>query len=181
MSVSGRCSLDLKTALFRGGLTGHSVAENRNHRLRVARMCDTNESRALREYLKKGNFNNLDAKFDDGPLCDAVFNDAFEWLSYAQELNSPKFYIPMERWDEISYLALDIDGNSYSRRLATLCFLDLNVIRVGMFDDMLLYLLRHGRDYYHGAPDLSDFFSSIELLRNDWNFSQQILKGVDMY
>ncbi|GJQ09980.1 hypothetical protein GpartN1_g1771.t1 [Galdieria partita] len=164
----------LKTALFRGSLTGHSVAENRNHRLKVARICDSNESRILREYLKEGNFSNLYAKFQDGPLCDAAFNEAFEWLPYVKDLTSPKFSIPMERWDEISYLVLDMDGSSYSRRLATLCFLDMNIIRVGMFDDVLLQLLRHGRDYYHVAPDLSDLFSSIEILRNNWNLSQQM-------
>jgi len=164
----------LKTALFRGSLTGWSVDQNRNHRLKVARMCDNEESRSLREYLKEGNFINLRAKFQDGPLCDAAFNDAMEWLSYAENITSPNFSIPMDRWDQISYFVLDIDGNSYSRRLATLCFLDMNIIRVGMFDDILLLLLRHGRDYYHVAPDFSDFFSSIEKLRSDWNLSQQM-------
>ncbi|GJD12356.1 hypothetical protein Gasu2_64460 [Galdieria sulphuraria] len=112
----------LKTALFRGSLTGYSVPENRNHRLKVAQMCDNNESRILREYLKEGNFSNLYARFKDGPLCDAAFTEAFEWLAYAENLTSPKFSIPMERWDEISYFVLDIDGNSYSRRLAISVF-----------------------------------------------------------
>eukprot|EP00871_Galdieria_phlegrea_P005422 jgi/Galph1/5881/GphlegSOOS_G4420.1 len=164
----------LKTAFFRGSLTGHSVKEGRNHRLKVARMCDNNESRVLREFLTRKNYKNLTGKFGDGPLCDVAFNEAFESYKYADDLTSPSYFIPMEVWEQLTYFVLDMDGNSYSRRLATLCFLDANVIRVGIFDDVLLHLLQHDIHYLHVEPDMSDLFDSIRRLRNDWNYSQSM-------
>eukprot|EP00871_Galdieria_phlegrea_P001552 jgi/Galph1/2398/GphlegSOOS_G1060.1 len=168
----------IKTAMFRGSLTGKSVKEERNHRFALAKACDNEESRRLRNYLAANNssYEDLRTEFGDGPLCDAAFNDGIGQLdeNTSMVLESPSYFIPLDKWDGITYFILDIDGNSYSKRLVHLCFKDIVIIRLGIFDDFLLNFLTNGTDYIHIQPDMSDLFPVLENLRENIEYGKQL-------
>eukprot|EP00871_Galdieria_phlegrea_P004843 jgi/Galph1/535/GphlegSOOS_G5221.1 len=169
----------MKTALFRGSLTGNSLENGRNHRLKLAKLCDNNESLQWRNALAKNCCDfSVQEPLEDGPLCDVAFTEQAELRKEnISHFASPAFYIPMQQWDRLTYFILDIDGFSYSRRLAYLCFADVDIIRGGLFDDVLLHLLRNGTDYIHLSPDMHNLYSSLMTLRQDDILAQDMCQN----
>lgn len=171
----------LYTAIFRGSLTGHSVQQGRNHRLALIDACDNVSSRYLRNYLANSSLydKNWQSLFPDGgPLCDAALSQSVELENKEMNsISSSSYFLPMSAWEQITYFVLDIDGNSYSRRLAYLCFADVDIIRLGIFEDLLLQLLKNGTHYRHIQMDSSDLFSTLRYMRNNLTYSQQLCRN----
>jgi len=178
----------LSTAIFRGSLTGHSVKEGRNHRMRLVQSCDNESSRYIRKLLanlssssgqntldKFSFFSNDSIGLDNPPLCDAAFSQSLE--NIREDIASSSYFLPMSMWQQVTWLVLDIDGNSYSRRLANLCFADVNIIRLGIFQDVLLMLLNNATHYRHIQLDQSDLFSTLQYFRDHFDESQQLCRN----